>query len=450
MCITKQNRQPASQILCRVSAAFLAASFLLFVSATAQAQTFQVLHTFTGGSDGAIPVAGLTMDRAGNLYGATNAGGNIGSNCQFGGAANGCGTVFKLVRRSSGWVLSPLYAFQDYTDGLFPSSRVIFGPDGALYGVTQSGGEANDCNPGFGTCGTVFRVTPPATSCKSFICQWQKTTILSFNGTDGDEPMSEVVFDQAGNLYGTTYGGGGNGNDICFYDTNGCGTVYELTPSNGTWTQTVLHAFPATGFDGQNPEANLIFDSAGNLYSSTVAGGAVGLGGVFQLSPSGSGWTESLLYSFYTNSNGVVPEGGLLLASGNLIGTTSGGGAGNGGTVFQLTPGQGRWTFNLIYSLPGFGDDFGPRASLTMDAAGNLYGTTVAGGTFGYGSAFKLTPSNGGWTYTSLHDFTGGSDGSYIASNLIMDADGNLYGVASQGASGSCFRGCGVIFEITP
>lgn len=433
-----------------VGIAIVAGVFILLaIAVAAQAQTFQVLHTFTGGADGAIPVAGLTMDRAGNLYGATNAGGNTGSNCQFGGEANGCGTVFKLARGSSGWVLSPLYAFQDYTDGLFPSSRVIFGPDGALYGVTQSGGEANDCNPGFGTCGIVFRMTPPATACKSFICPWQKSTIFSFNGFDGDEPMSEVVFDQAGNLYGTTYGGGGNGNDICFYDYNGCGTVYELTPSNGSWTQTVLHAFPTTGFDGQNPEANLIFDSAGNLYGTAVAGGAVGLGAVFQLSPSGSGWTDNLLYSFDANSNGIEPEGGLLLVSGNLIGTTSGDGSGNGGTVFNLTPSQGSWTFNLMYSLSGYGN-FGPRASLTMDTAGNLYGTTVAGGAYGYGSAFKLTPSNGGWTYTSLHDFTGGSDGSYIESNLIMDAAGNLYGVASNGASGSCFRGCGVVFEITP
>jgi uncharacterized repeat protein (TIGR03803 family) len=259
-----------------------------------------------------------------------------------------------------------------------------------------------------------------------------------------------VVFDQAGNLYGTTYYGGGNGDADCIYEGNGCGTVYELTPSNGTWTETVLHAFPTTEFDGQNPEANLIFDSAGNLYGSTGAGGSSYDGIVFQLSPSGSGWTENLLYTFAPGNNGGTgPEGGLLLTSGNLIGTTSGGGAGDGGTVFQLTPSQGNWVFNLMYSLTGQ-DGFGPRASLTMDAAGNLYGTTVYGGVYGYGSAFKLTPSNGGWTYTSLHDFTGGSDGSYIASNLIMDAGGNLYGVASGGASGSCFEGCGVVFEITP
>lgn len=444
MTVSEQYRNSAI-----VRMAIMAGLFILLVTAnTVQAQTFQVLHIFTGGSDGAIPVGGLTMDRAGNLYGATAAGGNTGSNCQFGGAANGCGTVFRLVRGSSGWVLSPLYAFQGYADGLFPSGRVIFGPDGALYGVTQSGGEAT-CNAGFGTCGIVFRMTPPASVCKSIICPWQKSTIFSFNGPDGAEPMSEVVFDHAGNLYGTTYGGGGHGNDICFYDNNGCGTVYELTPSNGAWTEAVLHAFPATAFDGQNPYANLIFDSAGNLYGSMPQGGASGEGAVFQLSPSGSGWMENLLYSFHTNSTGIEPEGGLLLASGSLIGTTSTGGTGDGGTVFELTPGQGGWTFNLMYSLSGQ-QYFGPRASLTMDAAGNLYGTTVSGGAHGYGSAFKLTPSNGGWTYTSLHDFTGGTDGTYVASNLIMDADGNLYGVASGGASGSCFRGCGVVFEITP
>lgn len=421
---------------------------LLFLTAAAQPQTFQVLHTFTGGADGAIPVGGLIMDRAGNLYGATNAGGNIGSNCQFGGAANGCGTVFKLTHGSSGWALNPIYTFQGYADGLFPSARVIFGPDGALYGVTQSGGDLN-CNAGFGTCGIVFKVSPPARVCESVICSWQKSTILAFSGPNGAEPISEVVFDQAGNLYGTTYGGGGYGDDLCIYDNNGCGAVYELTPSNGTWTETVLHAFPSSEDDGQNPYANLIFDSAGNLYGSTVAGGSGGLGTVFQFSPSGSGWTENLLYTFEMDSTGVEPEGGLLLASGNLIGTTSSGGTGEGGTVFQLTSGQDSWAFNLAYSFSGQ-QNFGPRASLTMDAAGNLYGTTVAGGAYGYGSAFKLTPSNGGWTYTSLHDFTGGADGSYIESNLIMDAYGNLYGVASNSGGGTCFRGCGTVFEITP
>jgi uncharacterized repeat protein (TIGR03803 family) len=427
----------------------MACLFILFGAViAAQGQTFQVLHTFSGGGDGAIPVGGLIMDRAGNLYGAAAAGGDDSDNCPTGGEANGCGTVFKLVRESSGWALNPLYIFHGGTDGLLPSGRVIFGPDGALYGVTQAGGEVN-CNAGFGSCGIVFRLTPPATVCKSFICPWQKSTLFSFNGTDGAEPMSEVVFDQVGNLYGTTYGGGGNGDADCIYDTNGCGTVYELTPSNGTWTETVLHAFPTSGNDGQNPYANLILDSAGNLYGSTEQGGSSGLGTVFQLSPSGSGWTENLLYNFEAGSDGVVPEGGLLLASGTLFGTASTGGLDEAGTVFQLTPGQGGWTFNLMYTLIGQ-EYFGPRASLTMDAAGNLYGTTVSGGAYGYGSAFKLTPSNGSWTYTSLHDFTGNSDGSYIESNLIMDANGNLYGVASNGGAGSCFRGCGTVFEITP
>ena len=354
---------------------------LLFLTAAPQAQTFQVLHTFTGGSDGAIPVGGLTMDRAGNLYGATAAGGDDSDDCPTGGAANGCGTVFKLARGSSGWVLYSLYIFRGYKDGIFPSGRVIFGPDGALYGATQEGGEAN-CNAGFGSCGLVFRMTPPATACKSFVCPWQKSTIFSFNGSDGAEPVDEVVFDRAGNLYGTTLFGGGNGDASCIYEGGGCGTVYELTPSNGTWTETVLHAFPASGnagTDGQNPDANLIFDSAGNLYGSTEAGGSFSEGTVFQLSPSGSGWTENLLHNFQGKNDGAIPGGGLLLASGNLIGTTSGGGAGNGGTVFELTPGQSNWVFSLMYSLPGYGDDFGPRAGLTMDAAGNLYGTTVAG-----------------------------------------------------------------------
>lgn len=428
-------------------AASALAALMIVAASEAQAQTFQVLHAFTGGEDGGFPVAGLTMDRKGNLYGVTAAGGDT-QLCVDGGAANGCGAVFKLVHENSGWVASPLYLFQGGTDGQSPSGRVIFGPDGALYGVTSAGG-TNNCNAGFGTCGIVFRVAPPPSACKSFVCPWQKSTLLEFNGTNGDEPMSEVVFDGAGNLYGTTYGGGGKGNVDCFYETNGCGTAYELTPGNGTWTQTILHTFPATNFDGQNPRANLILDSTGNLYGTAQGGGGLGQGTVFQLSPSGSSWTENLIYSFRGKGDGADPLGGLLLASGSLLGTTNylfGGEA----TVFQLTPGQGNWVFNLMYTF-GQQDGYGPEASLTMDAAGNVYGTTVEGGAYGYGSVFELTPSNGGWTYTSLHDFTGGSDGSYIDSNLVMDADGNLYGVATNGGNDEpCLRGCGVVFEITP
>ncbi len=421
---------------------------LLFLITAAHAQTFKVLHTFTG-PDGAGPVGGLTMDRAGNLYGVTITGGDDTNDCPQGGANPGCGTVFKLSRQGSGWVLNSLYVFRGYSDGIFPSGRVIFGPDGALYGVTEEGGQAN-CNAGFGSCGLVFRMTPPVTTCKSFICPWLKSNIFSFDGDDGDEPMSEVVFDRAGNLYGTTFGGGGLGDVTCFYNTNGCGTVYELSPSNGSWTETVLHAFPVSDSDGQSPYAPLILDSAGNLYGTTGQGGSSYGGTVFQMSPPGSGWTENLLYTFTGGSDGFVPEGGLLLASGKLIGTTTEGGAGGGGTAFDLTPGQGGWGFNLIYSLTG-PQYYGSEAALTMDVSGNLYGTTVAGGAYGYGSAFKLTPSNGGWTYTSLHDFTGGSDGSYISGRLILDADGNLYGVADEGGyTGPCFRGCGIVFEITP
>ena len=147
--------------------------------------------------------------------------------------------------------------------------------------------------------------------------------------------------------------------------------------------------------------------------------------------------------------SGNDPWAGLIIdPSGNLYGTTTGGGSGSGGTVFELTPANVGWTFKTLYSFSGNGG--GPSDKLVMDAAGNLYGTTYIDGAYGYGTVFKLTPSNGGWTYTSLHDFTGGSDGANPISSLVFDANGNLYGTASQGGTGNCPGGCGVVFEITP
>src|SRR5271166_2917290 len=168
---------------------------------------------------------------------------------------------------------------------------------------------------------------------------------------------------------------------------------------------------------------------------------------------SGGVCTENVLYRFQDGSDGAVPFGGVIFDnSGNLYGSTLVHGLGGGGTVFELSPANGNWTFSLLYSFIGSG--FGPAASLTMDAAGNLYGTTDKNGAFGAGTVFKLTPSGGSWKYTSLHDFTGGSDGGNPFSNVTFDANGNLYGRTSAGGdtSGDCqgLVGCGVVWEITP
>jgi len=421
-----------------MAAGILLIALIAFATLPAHAQTFTLIHSFSG-PDGANPAAGLTMDRAGNLYGTALYGGA--HNCI---GLQGCGAVFKLTHVQSSWVLSLLYSFSGGADGGGPAARVVFGPDGALYGTTAGGGP-----------NTVFRLQPPATICPSISCFWTKTTLFSFDIDDlgtGFNPLGDLAFDAAGNIYGTNQYGGNS--QYC--NGPGCGLVYELTQSGGVWTENVLYTFLGEG-DGGYPESGVIFDQAGNLYGTAFLGhyqGSTG-GVVFELSPSGSGWTQNVLYHFQDSGDGGYPVGGLIFdASGNLYGTTSYGGSGNGGTVFELSPLGGYWNFKLLYSLSGNGES-GSNGKLVEDSAGNLYGTSFEGGTHGYGNVFKLTPSNGGWIYTDLHDFTlfdGG--GAYPLDGLVLDAGGNIYGTAEAGGNSGegCGTGlyCGVVFEITP
>ncbi len=397
------------------------AILLIFAATQVQAQSFTVLHTFTGGDDGASPSAGVTADEVGNLYGTTERGGFTGNGC----GSAGCGTVFRLKQSRGGWLLSPLYIFQGGADGINPQAVVVIGPNGSLYSTNQGGARS----------GAVFNLRPPATACSSVLCYWTKTELYQFLGTgDGAGPRGTLVFDASGNIYGVTQVGG-------FEDY---GVVYELTHSAGGWMESVLYTSPALA----NPFSGVIFDSAGNLYGTTLQGGELDYGSVYQLVPSGSGWTLNTLSSFADEGDGNEPEGGLIFDSaGNLLGTTTGGGNGGGGTVFQMTPSNGWMMTNLYSFTEGI---FGSFANLSMDAAGSLYGTTE-GGAYGKGSVFKLAPMNGGWSYTDLHDFTGGSDGSYPGySDVTFDASGNLYGTAGGGGSTNCTGGCGVVWEITP
>ena len=394
-----------------------------------EAQTFSVIHSFMGGQDGANPYAGLTLDAAGNLYGTSTLGGM------------GAGTVFKLRYVNSGWIFTPLYSFTRVgREGLhYATARAIIGSDGSLYGTTQYGGQGT-CDLGGGGCGTVYNLKPSPSRPTSVFAPWNGTVLYAFAGdSDGGQPGNgDLVFDQAGNLYGTTLLRG--------FDNNG--TVYELTPSSGNWTESVVYTFTGAN-DGSTPNGGVIFDTAGNLYGTTSGGGLYDNGTVYQLTPSGSGWTKNILYNFQGGSDGGTPIGGLIFdASGNLYGTTGYGGSGFGGVVFELTPSNGSWTYNTLYSFSRSGsvDPPGPEGSLYMDAAGNLYGTTLADGAYGDGSVFKLTPSNGSWTYTSLYDFTGGSDGCNPWGSVLLDAKGNLFGTASS--CGAYYDG--VVFEITP
>lgn len=394
----------------------------------AQAQTFTVLHNFSGGGDGANPLAGLAMDESGNFYGTASQGGT------------GSGMVFKLTQRGSGWILTPLYQFRGFPDGFFPEAGVTLAADGTVYGTSFYGGIAGSgCAQGGPVqCGTIFHLTPPHTACTTALCPWTETQVYEFNSQPNLfwPNLGELIFDRAGNLYGAAAAGGRHFR----------GGIFELTPSGGGWTYIDVYDFAGNG-DGAQPLGGVILDASGNLYGTTF-GQHVGsdlYGTVYELIHSGSGWTESTIYLFQNGSDGAFPKSDLIMdAGGNLYGTTSTGGSGGGGTIFELTPSQGSWTFSVLYSFPGPGD--GPYGPLLIDSSGNLYGATLEGGAYQQGSIFKLTPSNGGWTYTSLHDFTDGGDGRSPYGHLTLDGNGNLYGTAGWGGA----TGNGVVWEITP
>ncbi len=428
----------------RTTAATGALAILLMVIAlpAANGQTLTTLHSFSGPPDGALPTAGLAMDGVGNLYGTTQDGGSAGE-----------GMVFKLVHSGSNWIEQPLYSFgstQSGNDGAEPDGGVTIGPDGNLYGTTSAGGGAG--------LGTVFKLSPPASVCRSTLCPWTETILYRFRGgSDGAFPAGSVVFDSAGNLYGTTQGGGTSN---CF-GNNLCGVVFKLTQSESGWTETVLHVFSGPP-DGIQPGNGLVFDQGGNLYGTTQYGGVDlycdldgfpdGCGTVFQLTPSGSGWTETIILDF-SGGNGALPVGGLVSdRSGHLYGTTAYSLPGDG-TVFELMPFGGQWTSALLYSLMSAQSGIqGPFGTLAMDAAGNLYGTTIhggdVGGTCGYGcgTVFKLAPSGVSWTYSLLYEFTAGNDGAGPYAGVILDGNGNLYGTTLGAGAG----GHGTVFEITP
>ena len=412
----------------------LAVSVVLAISIFATGQTFTVLHTF-GDDDGSSPYAGVTVDRAGNLYGATKYGGL--ANCN-----SGCGVLFKLAPQGSAWNFVPLYKFAGPNDGKAPIARLVFGPDGRLYGTTSLGGS-------LANAGTVFTLAPPPAACRTS-CSWIKATIWNFaqyEDDDGHVPgYGDLVFDSAGNIYGTTEEGGA-AQGIC---GPGCGTVYMLSRSHGPWSESLIYKFgDGPGF---HPYAGVNFDDHGNLYGTTLLGGSANRGLVYELTPSDGTWSPSILYNFLFQSDGGAPSAGLVVGTeGELYGAAGSGGAGGGGTLFALSPAALDWSLQVLYSF-----DFPahPFANLTMDAAGNLYGTTNDGGRFAHGNVFKLTRTGDSSTYASLYDFTGGSDGATPYGSVALDAAGNLYGTTVAGGSeaGDCIvsHGCGVVWQIRP
>jgi uncharacterized repeat protein (TIGR03803 family) len=407
---------------------------LLAASMLAATATETVLYNFAPGVYGSNPYANLILDSSGNLYGTTGEGGNS-TKCSLG---SGCGTVFMVAPPSSGgttWTQSVLYSFQGESgnDGSSPQSALVFDNDGNLYGTTASGGKYN--------AGTVFKLAPPATTGDA----WTETVLYNFKGgTDGSNPASALIFNSTWKtLYGTTPLGG----------ASSFGTVFKLTiNAKGTaWTESILYSFTGRS-DGGKPYSGLALRS-NSLYGTTLDGGVSSQGAVFKLAPpatAGAAWTETVLYSFTGQGDGGKPYAGVIFnTAGDLFSTTGSGGSGYG-TVFELTPpkkGSTVWTEKVLYAFGGGPDGSYARSGLVFDTSGNLYSTTGVGSA-NSGVVFELSPpakSGGAWTESVLWTFSGGSDGGDSTAGLVIGGT-NLYGTTSLGGE----YGQGTVFQIVP
>jgi uncharacterized repeat protein (TIGR03803 family) len=361
------------------------------------AQTLTVLHTFTNGTDGAYPSAGLIKDSEGNLYGTS-----------FGDVNLTNGAVFKI---STSHDFTILHTFAGGTqDGANPRAPLLLDPQNNLYGTTNLDGKY-----GFGD---VFKVTATGT----------ERPFYSFSGSmEGANPSTGLTWGTNGDLYGTT-----------------ADTAFEL---NSAGDETIVYLFSERGDAGWSPSSRLVRNAQGNFYGTTLYGGpyscslGFGCGTVFELTPTG---TVTVIYSFTGAADGGNPEGGLILdAAGNIYGVAAGGSTscrGGCGVVFKLTP-AGEET--VLYSFKGGTDGDGPDGVLLRDSKGNFYGTTGAGGAHAQGTIFELTPSG---KEKVLYSFTGGDDGSVPEGGVVEDSQGNFYGLARDGGA-SLY---GTIFEFTP
>ncbi len=405
---------------------------------------------FVTGANGAAPTSTLIADSAGNLYGTTSEGGS--NECNYRNSEQyGCGTVFELsppAAEGGRWTHTVLHEFHYATDGSFPFSSLVMDAAGNLYGTALKGGNGSPYGPG-----TVYELSPPAEPGGS----WTFTTLYTFQSssdTDGSAPWGTLVFDQAGNLYGTTQVGG----------ANSCGTVYELSPPSvpgDPWTETVLFTFPYAAAGGY-PIGGVILGSDGSLYGTTALRGYLdstnctgGCGTVFRLSRNTEGkWIEKVLHSF-DFTDGFYPFSSLTYFKGSYYGTTSAGGSDNQGTVFQLTPGSGgSATFTIIhnFTFPTGNDGGIPYAGVIFDQSGNLYGTTFQGGTGGYGAVYRLAPASGGvWNETILATFSGsGSTPEIGLIGGVLLHNNQLFGTTADCTEfdGLCDRS-GYVYSIT-
>ena len=393
--------------------------------------TLTVLHSFAGApSDGANLKRGVLIGSGGALYGATVFGGSLSNN----------GIVYSLTPPSGGgsWTEAVLHDFAGFpTDGAEPDGDFVSDNSGVLYSTTSIGGSYNSAQKGLGTA---FSLAPPSGG-----GSWTETLLHQFSGSpaDGANPYAGMVMDNNGVFYGTTFNGGASSD----------GSVFSLTNSGGTWTETVLHSF--SGSDGANPHASVLIGAGGVLYGTTYYGGTSSDGTVFMLTPPGTpggAWMETVLHNF-TGSDGANPHAPVIIDSnGVLYGTALMGGSSGDGTVFTLTPPGtpgGAWTFALLHTFTGPpGDGGSPRAGLVFGASGVLYGVCANGGSSSFGTVYSLTPpasQGGSWTETILHNFIS-SDGANPYATLVIDGSGLLYGTTYNGGSANV----GTVFTVTP
>lgn len=290
---------------------------------------------------------------------------------------------------------------------------------------------------------TLVTVIAALTLTTTAFAQFTITDLHNFGSVqnDGSSPMTPPIMDSAGNLFGVTTSGGAHSG----------GMAYELSPSATGWTYTDIYDFAGGPTGAAFPSGGLILDASGNLYGVTQSGGPDNHGVVYELSPSSSGWTQTILYSFTGNSFADTPRGLLLFdASGNLYGITNA--YVGGGTVYELSPSSSGWTKQVLYTFTGGTDGANPQGNLLMDSAGRIYGGTQNGGsvTCGCGTIFRLTPSSGVWHFDLIYTFQG-LQGGRFPNTLVFDSAGNIYGTAGAGGSHcKLFLGCGVVFKLTP
>jgi len=389
----------STSLLQKVTIAVLTLMLLALLAAQpASAQKQKVLYSFTGGHDGQSPQSSLTP-HGGNFYGTTYSGGL------------GFGTVFELSPSGGGWTETVLYAFSGGSDGRYPAyMSVIFDGAGNLYGTTVEGGTSNS--------GVVFELTPNGQS-------WTASVLYNFCSqagcADGEYPVSSLIMDAAGNLFGVTDNG-----------------VFELSPSGGSWTEQIIYNY---GVESEN-SSGLTKDAAGNIFGIIyVHTFTREYSKVFELSPNGDGWTPTILHKF----SGVDANGTLALdQEGSLYGTT-GPNNKNNGTIFKLTGTNGRWMKKTLHTFSG-GDGNYPWGGIVFDAAGNIFGTTLYGGQYGFGTVFELAAPAHKNKYTEkiLWNFNN-TNGAVPVDSLFLDNSGTIYGTTTGGGS----KGQGVVFQLT-